>query len=61
MIDFWVLSTARHRPPTPSGKDGLRAVAEWEARHGALMPEELASADAIVDRTARRPRKRRAS
>jgi len=42
-------------------EDGLRAVAEWEARHGALMPEELASADAIVDRTARRPRKRRAS
>src|SRR6266446_4364354 len=42
-------------------EDGLRAVAEWEARHGTLTPEELASADAILDRAVRRPRKRRAS
>ena len=42
-------------------EDGLRAVAEWEARHGALTPAELASADAILDRAVRRPRKRRAS
>ena len=42
-------------------EDGLRAVAEWEARHGALTPAELATADAIPDRAVRRPRKRRAS
>jgi len=42
-------------------EDGLRAVAKWEARHGALTPAELASADAILDRAVRRPRKRRAS
>ena len=28
---------------------GLRAVAEWEAEHGALTAEELAAADAILD------------
>ena len=37
-------------------EDGLRAVAEWEARHGALTPAELATADAILDRAVRRPR-----
>ena len=42
-------------------EDGLRAVAEWEARHGALAPAELATADAILDRAVRRRRKRRAS
>lgn len=30
-------------------EDGLRAVAEWEAEHGALTPEELRAADAILD------------
>lgn len=37
-------------------EDGLAAVAEWEAEHGALTAEELAAADAILDRseTARR-------
>ena len=42
-------------------EDGLCAVAKWEARHGALTPAELASADAILDRAVRSPRKRRAS
>lgn len=28
---------------------GLRAVAEWEAEHGALTDAELAEADAILD------------
>ena len=37
-------------------EDGLRAVAEWEARHGALTPAERATADAILDRAVRRPR-----
>jgi len=31
-------------------EDGLAAVAEWEADHGALTPEELAAADAALDR-----------
>lgn len=33
---------------------GLRAVAEWEAEHGALTPEELAEADRILDEAERR-------
>jgi hypothetical protein len=40
---------------------GLSAVAEWEARHGVLTPEELAAADRILDRGERPRRKRRAS
>ena len=35
-------------------EDGLAAVAEWEAAHGAFTPEEIAAADAILD-AARRP------
>jgi hypothetical protein len=42
-------------------EDGLRAVREWERRHGALTREELAAADAILDRAARHRRRRRAS
>lgn len=30
-------------------QDGLVAVAEWEAEHGALTEEDLAAADAILD------------
>ena len=30
-------------------EDGLAAVAEWEAEHGALTAEELREADAILD------------
>src|SRR3989442_688681 len=29
-------------------EDGLRAVAEWEVRHGALTLEDLAAADVIL-------------
>ncbi len=32
-------------------EDGLAAVAEWETEHGALTEEELAAADAILDRS----------
>lgn len=35
-------------------EDGLAAVAEWEAEHGAFTAEEIATADAILD-DARRP------
>jgi hypothetical protein len=30
-------------------EDGLAAVAEWEAEHGALTVEELGAADAALD------------
>ena len=35
-------------------EEGLAAVAEWEAEHGAFTEDELAWADAVLDR-ARRP------
>lgn len=30
-------------------EDGLAAVAEWEAEHGAFTAEEIAAADAALD------------
>lgn len=30
-------------------EEGLAAVAEWEAEHGALTSAELAAADAVLD------------
>jgi hypothetical protein len=30
-------------------EDGLAAVGEWEAEHGALGPSELAAADRVLD------------
>ena len=30
-------------------EDGLAAVAEWEAEHGAFTGEEIAAADAVLD------------
>lgn len=30
-------------------EEGLAAVAEWEALHGALTPEEIATANAVLD------------
>ena len=38
---------------------GLAAVAEWEAEHGPLTDEELAAADAVLDRRSPRPRRAR--
>jgi hypothetical protein len=37
-------------------EDGLAAVAEWQAEHGALTPAELAAADAVLNRPRRKPR-----
>ena len=31
-------------------EDGLAAVAEWEAEHGALTATELSAADAVLDK-----------
>jgi hypothetical protein len=30
-------------------EDGLAAVAEWEAEHGAFTAEEIVAADAVLD------------
>ena len=35
-------------------EDGLRAVAEWEAEHGSLTPDELTEADRFLARKQRR-------
>jgi hypothetical protein len=37
---------------------GLAAVAEWEAEHGELDADELANADAVLDRGRRRGSRR---
>jgi hypothetical protein len=37
---------------------GLEAVREWEAEHGAFTAEELAEADRVLDRQARRSARR---
>ncbi len=42
-------------------RQGLRAVAEWEAEHGALTDAELAEADALLDQTDRQTRQVRAT
>lgn len=36
-------------------EDGLAAVAEWEAEHGVLTREELATANGLLDRMLQRP------
>jgi hypothetical protein len=36
--------------PTTRVRGGLKAVAEWEAQQGAFTAEELAQADAALDR-----------
>ena len=42
-------------------EDGLAAVAEWEKQHGRLTDEELAAADAVLDRVLTRKRRARRS
>jgi hypothetical protein len=37
-------------------EEGLAAVAEWEAEHGALTSAELAAADAVLDASRGRAR-----
>lgn len=39
-------------------EEGLAAVASWEAEHGALTADELAAADAVLDRRTSRTRRR---
>jgi hypothetical protein len=40
-VSAWMTAAARRALRL---RDGLAAVAEWEAEHGALTPEELAAA-----------------
>ena len=42
-------------------EEGLLALAEWEAEHGALSKKELAAADRVLDRMVAPSRARRAS
>jgi hypothetical protein len=51
-VSAWIASTAAHRLRIEAGR---RAIAEWEADHGALTAEELADglarARALLGRT----------
>lgn len=38
-VSAWIADTAAHRLRIDAGREG---VAEWERRHGALTPDELA-------------------
>jgi hypothetical protein len=50
-VSAWMTAAARNALRI---RDGLAAVAEWEAEHGAFTPEELESAKRRVNRGARR-------
>ncbi len=53
-ISAWITAAARRALRV---RDGLAAVAEWEAEHGALTARELAAARArLEERTPRRGR-----
>lgn len=50
-VSAWITDAARLALKV---RDGLSAVAEWEAEHGAFTPEELAAARRRVARQAGR-------
>jgi hypothetical protein len=50
-VSAWMTAAARNALRI---RDGLAAVAEWEAEHGAFTPEELELAKRRVNRGARR-------
>jgi hypothetical protein len=55
-VSAWMTEAARRALKL---RDGLAAVAEWEAEHGAFTPEELAAARAELEsRTISSPRRR---
>jgi len=45
-VSAWMTEAARHALKL---QEGLLAVAEWEAEHGALTPEELDAARRHID------------
>jgi len=56
-VSAWITAAARR---ALVARDGLVAVAEWEAEHGAFTEAELEAARSRIDRTAaRRKRSRR--
>ena len=56
-VSAWMTEAARHLLRV---RDGLTAVSEWEAKHGALTSEELEAARQRVEaRSEREPRKKR--
>jgi hypothetical protein len=57
-ISAWMTAAARRSLLV---RDGLAAIAEWEAAHGALSEEELDAARARVFGPKRRRRTRRGS
>jgi hypothetical protein len=53
-VSAWITAAARRALLV---RDGLAAVAEWEAEHGALTPAELEAARSRIERsTSRRKR-----
>jgi hypothetical protein len=46
-LSAWMTRAAAHELAV---QDGLAAVAEWEAEHGALTADELAEADRLLNR-----------
>lgn len=55
-VSAWITEAARL---ALLRRDGLAAVAEWEAEHGALTTQELADARTRVAAELRPPRRRR--
>jgi hypothetical protein len=55
-VSAWMTAAARRALLV---RDGLAAVAEWEAEHGALTPAELEAARSRIDRNTAPPRRSR--
>jgi hypothetical protein len=57
-VSAWITAAARRALLV---RDGLAAVAEWEAEHGALTQTEIEAARARVERNSRSKSRRRRS
>ena len=55
-VSAWITAAARRALLV---RDGLAAVREWEAEHGALTPAELEAARTRLERRSRRKRSSR--
>lgn len=53
-VSAWITAAARRALLV---RDGLAAVAEWEAEHGALTPSEIEAARTRVERNTGRRRR----
>jgi hypothetical protein len=53
-VSAWITAAARRALLI---RDGLAAVAEWEAEHGALTPAEIEAARSRAGRSTRRRRR----